>query len=888
MRTLFRRLQYWFQRRQLERDLNDEIETHRSLRQAQLEASGTSADDAAEGSRRALGNLTLARDDVREIWVWRRVEELMQDLRHGVRLLRRSPGFTSLAVLSLTLGIGANTAIFTLIDAVVLKSLPVEDPARLVIVERVNTRGERSNMSYELFEALRAPDTIFSGVFAALDGTYRLEMAGRESETETDPVRVQAVSGEYFQVLGVRAALGRLLQADDDTRARNEPVAVISDGFWRRRFAGDPSVISQRITVKGQSIAVIGVAPAQFFGESVGRAPDIWVPITMQPLLDPPDLLKDPRVGWLRVMARLQSGASLSQAEESMNVRLRGLKTNTGALGQSLRQVGGIALSPGSHGLADTRTRFSQQLWILMAVVGVVLLIACANVANLLLVRGAVRSRETAIRLAIGAGRGRLIRQFLTESVLLAFIGAAAGLVLARWGSQLLLLLASEDSSPLAIAVTPDARVLAFTMAISVVTVLLFGLAPAAAATRQGITGSLKTADRRARLALPRVLVIAQVGLSLLLLTGAGLFLQTFRNLRTVDLGFARDEIVQARVNTRQAGYSQEQLPELYRRLLERLSTAPGIRSSSLATSGFRTGTSRTCCIAIPGHIPVTGEDREIQTIGVTPDYFQTMGLTLVRGRPFDPRERDGAQGLAKVAIINETMARRYFGTDAAIGSRFGWGNPPNAKFDTEVIGVARNVIYGDLRGGARPLIYFPAVDGRYLIVRAGVPGALAAGTIRREVQAVDRNLAVDVRTVPEILDQALVLERLLAKLSGFFGAAAMLLAAIGIYGLMAYAVARRTKEIGIRVALGAERYRIVRQVFGETLVLAAAGVVLGLGAALTLTRLFASLLFGVQPRDPGTIGGAMLALLVLAVLAAVLPARRAARVEPIVALRQE
>ena len=886
MRTFFRRLAHWRRRAQLERDLAEELETHRSLRQARLEESGMPARVAASASRRALGNITLVREDVREIWVSRLVEELAQDLRHGVRLLGRSPGFTSIAVLSLALGIGANTAIFTLVDAVVLKTLPVDEPERLVVLERLNARGERSNIPYPLFEALRAPDRMFSGVFAALDGTYRLEMERQGSGVDADPLRVQAVSGEYFQVLGVRAALGRALTVDDDRMARSEPVAVLSYGFWQRRFAGDASVVGQHITVKGQSIAIVGVAPAKFFGESVGRAPDLWVPITMQPRLNPPDVLSDPRVGWLRVMARLQPGTDMRQAEESLNVRFRGLKTEAGPLGDSLRHVGAIALSPGRQGLSDTRTRFSKQLWILMAVVGVVLLIACANVANLLLVRGAERSRETAIRLAIGAGRGRLVRQFVTESLTLAAMGGAAGLLIAWWGSQVLLLLASDGSSPLTIDVTPDARVLAFTLATSLATVALFGLAPATAAARQDMNASLKATVGRARLAFPRVLVIAQVALSLLLLTGAGLFLQTLRNLRTVDLGFAAEEIVQARVNAQQTGYSPEQVPELHRRLVDRLSTAPGIRSASLATSGFGTGTSRTCCIAIPGHIPAPGENREIQTIGVTPDYFQTMGVALLRGRAFTPQEL--ATGNSKVAIINETMARRHFGGDAPLGSRFGWGNPPGATFDTEVVGIARDVFYGDLRVGARPLIYFPAADGRYLIVRAALPVASVAALIRREVQAVDRNLVADVRTVPQLLDQALVLERLLARLSGFFGLLAMLLAAIGIYGLMGYAVARRTKEIGIRVALGAQRSRILQQVFTETLALAVIGIVLGACAVLPMTRLVASNLFGVPPGDPLALVAAMLSLLVIAILAGSLPARRASRVEPIIALRQE
>jgi predicted permease len=384
------------------------------------------------------------------------------------------------------------------------------------------------------------------------------------------------------------------------------------------------------------------------------------------------------------------------------------------------------------------------------------------------------------------------------------------------------------------------------------------------------------------------MLVIAQVGLSLLLLTGAGLFLQTLRNLRTTDLGFAPDAIVQAAVNPQAAGYTREQLPDLDRRLLERLNDAPGIHSATMATSGFRTGVSRTCCVAIQGRIPTPGEAREVQTIGIGPDYFQIMGVPLLRGRSFTSNDVASDPGSSRVAIINEAMARQYFGADAAVGRRFGWGDPPAVRYGIEVVGVARNAVYGDLRERPRPLIYFPTAVGRYLIVRAEQPPASVASIVRREVQALDRNLDVDVRQVPEILDQALVLERLLAKLSGFFGAVATLLAGIGIYGLMAYVVMSRTKEIGIRVALGAQHRRIVQGVFRETFGLVVIGMVLGTFASLATTRVVASMLFGVLPRDGFALGMAALALVVVAILASALPARRASLVEPSVALRQE
>ncbi len=610
---------------------------------------------------------------MRDVWIWRWADELVRDLRHGARLLRRSPGFTLVAVLSLGLGIGANSAIFSLVDAVILKTLPVDDPERLVALDRVNLRGERYNMSYPLFVVLRTPDATFSGMFAAIDGTYRLQMSAPGSAADAEPVAVQAVSGEYFPVLGVHPAAGRLLTIEDDNVTSTEPVAVLSYALWQRRFGGDLSAIGTRVVLKRHSITVVGVAPPRFSGESVGRAPDLWVPLTLQPKLDPPMLLDQANVGWLRAMARLRPGVSVAQAQDVLDRRLQALQQDSGDstnFGRRLRDMRTIAVSSGSQGLADTQKRFSTQLWMLMAVVGVVLLIACTNVANLLLVRAEVRARETAIRLAIGAGRGRIVRRFLTESVLLMCIGGTAGLFLGWWGSRVLVVLASRGATPLTIDVTPDARILGFTAAVSAPTVLLFGLAPADLATRQDVSASFNAGGvGRGRLLLPRLLVIAQVGLSLLLLTGAGLFLQTLRNLRAVDLGFETGEIVQAAINPQRAGYTRNQLPDLYRRLLERLGSAPGIRSVSLATNGFRTGSSRTCCVAAQGHVPGPGEEREIHTMNVTPGYFQTIGLQMLHGRAFTWTDVGGGPTSPKVAIINEAMARAYSAAIAVRGS---------------------------------------------------------------------------------------------------------------------------------------------------------------------------------------------------------------------------
>jgi predicted permease len=819
-------------------------------------------------------------------------DEMFQDLRFGMRLLLKNPGFTAVAMLSLALGIGANTAIFSLVDAVLLKLLPVRNPEQLVALDSFSQRGERHNFSHPLFEQLRARTSVFSGLFAAVDGTSRMEMTVPVSSGQTEQAEVQLVSGEYFQALGVDAVAGRTLTAADDQTPGAHPVAVLSYGFWQRRFAGDVAVIGRSITLKGQPFTVIGVTPPAFFGEAVGRAPDIWAPLMMEPPLGRGvTYLKNANVGWLRLMARLKPGVSEQQAQAALTLSLEQLKAEQSDVGQSARHISRLEVLPGRQGLAEFRNQFAKPLRILMAVVGLVLLIACANVANLLLARATRRQKEVAVRLAIGAGRFRLIRQFLTESLLLAAAGGALGLLFAWWGSRVLLILASSGSAPLPIDVEPNVRILGFTLAVSLLTALLFGLAPALIVTRQEVNSALKaTAQARPRLSLSRPLVVAQVALSLLLLTGAGLFVQTLRNLRTLDLGFAAEQIVQARVRPQASGYKPEQLPELYRRLLERLNSAPGVRSASLADSGFRTGSSRTCCIAVEGYTHRPDEDREIQILSATPRYFQTMGLPLLAGRDFSASEANNSKPgeFPKVAVINETMARRYFGQANPLGRRFGWGDK-EVKYDTEIVGVVKDANYGNLRAKTRSLIYFPDQSSSLIVVRAAADSTALIPTIRQEIQAVDKSLEISsIRTIPQLLDQALVQERLLAKLASFFSLLATLLACIGLYGVMSYDVARRTREIGIRMALGARGANVLRMVLRETLWLVGAGLAVGLVAAVTTLKLITSLLFGLTATDPLTLTLATLLLLAVAALAGWLPARRAARIDPMVALRHE
>jgi predicted permease len=797
------------------------------------------------------------------------------------------------AVLSLALGIGANTAIFSVVDPILIKSLPVKNPEQLVVLKHVSGRGEENyEFQYSMFEQLRAHAQLFSGVFAN-GGIHAVDMAGPEPGEQKEKANLLLVSGEYFQVLGVNAILGRTLTPADNQTLGAHPVAVLSYHYWQRRFAGDVSVIGKVITLKKHPLTIIGVTAPEFYSHDVGRATDIWTPLMMLDIvfMDRKNLSNIDGYG-VNIMARLQSGVREGQAQAALNI----------LLGQDKSEK--IVLSPGRHGSAWFRTWISQPLRILMAVVGLVLLIACANVANLLLARAARRAPEVAIRLTIGAGRFRLIRQFLTESALLAAAGAVLGLLFAWWGCRAILDLISELSvfdpsisigSIGSIGVIPNARVLGFTIAASLFATLLFGLAPALIATRQDVNTTLKAPGAarlgRSRFSPSRSLMIAQVALSLLLLTGAGLFVQTLRNLRARDFGYSAEQIIYGPINAEDAGYTKDQFSGLYSRILERLNSLSGVHSAAMGSAGILDYIRRTCCIAIEGYPHRPDEDRRVQYNYVGPGYFQAIGLPLLLGREFTAQDVSGQpEHGAKVAIINETMARQYFGTANPLGKRFGWGNPQkgNVKLDTEIVGVAKDSVYDNPRNKPR-VIYYPSQEGGLLVVRAAVPAASLVATIRREIQTIDKNLTTsDIHTITQLLDSELLPERLLAKLSSFFSLLALLLSCIGLYGVMSYDVARRTHEIGIRMALGAQGRDVVGLVMRETLLLVVIGIIIGLGAALATTRLLTSLLYELKPNDPLTIALASLLLLTVAALAGYLPARRAARVDPMEALRHK
>jgi predicted permease len=889
--------------------LDHDIREHIDLETQENIDRGMSPEEARRQARLTFGNVSLVKEDTRRVWVWQPLEQVAQDLRHGARVLIGRPGFTIAATLTLALGIGANSAIFSLVDAVLLQTLPVDRPEQLVLIEQRMVRGGTQNISRPLFEQLREERRVFSGVFAAQDGLAAVQIGGLAPETASQQpgapsgdatgdagergqtARVQAVSGEYFQVLGTSALIGRTFTPEDDRAAGAHPLAVLSYEFWTRRWAGDPGVIGRTVMLARQPFTIVGVTRPGFFGEAVGRAPEIWVPMMMHPTLNPgPSLLGDPQVGWLQAIGRLQPGVTRSQGEAALTLLLDRLRADPAALGGMPRHIGTLHLADGSQGLARLREQFSLPLRILAALVAVVLLIACANVATLLLARASTRQREIAIRLAIGAGRRRLVRQLMTESVLLAAIGGSLGLLLSWWGSQVLLVMGEAQGRQIDIDVTPDARLLVFNTLVSVGAVILFGLAPALSASRADVNAELKrTPGARSRMRLSPILVVAQVALSLLLITGAALFLQTLHNLRTRDLGFAAETLVQVRTQPEASGYTREQIPGLARRIVERLRTSPGVNAVSVAHSGFATGTSSTCCIAIPGRVFASDRERGVRMIGVGPSYFATVGQRLRLGRDFALQDASADAFNPTVAIVNEAFVTQFLGDGNPIGKHFGWGDPPKVRYGIEVVGVVNDAIYDDVRGASRPMIYFPSEAGRLYVVRAAGAPANLPGSLRREIQAVDPKLIVTViAPVAQEVERALVREKLLARLSGLFGALAAALAAIGVYGLMAYTVASRTRDIGILMALGAPRERVLRTEIWTALRLAAIGIAIGIPGAIAAGRLIASQLFGVSASDPVTLAAGAALLTIVAALAAFGPARRASRVDPLLALRSD
>jgi predicted permease len=882
---------------------------------------------------------------------------VLQDLRYGIRMLAKSPGFAAVAILTLALGIGANTAIFSLIDGVLLKSLPVRDAQHLSVLKWrahhepdlhmmmsdgacetnfSDTEPSACALSKPLFNDMLARSDVFSGLAAfAYSGTLTLTGNGAASEPEG-----QIVTGEFFSTLGIRAAAGRLIVPSDDT-ATAAPVAVLSYGYWQSAFGGSPSAVGKSITLNGEPFQIIGVAEKGFTSISPGGEQDLWLPMAMRQRITAGWTASQEDAGswWLTVVGRVRPGTPLPKAQAAVNTLFRNEVFHSGKALFKNADDPQIALVPAQQAMTGQRDRYSTPLTVLMLAVGVILLIACANVAGLLLSRATARQKEMAVRLALGAGRGRIVRQLLSESILLSVIGGTIGVLFAIWGEHAVSsLMASGSSRPLGFDFGIDGRVLAFTLGASVLTGIIFGLAPAFRGARVDLTPMLKesstgsAAGRSHRwLSLGNALVVAQVGLAVLVLVGAGLLVRTLSNLRSIDPGFDVNNVLLFGLDPAQAGYKQAEVNSLFSDLQGRLQAIPGVRSVSYSSMSLLSGSLMMSSFHMPGTSAKASVDADLLEVG--PNFFDTMRMPLLSGRAFAPadfaiaekarlaemaREEapapTGKAGPASAAskpktpeppqpaqpaIVNETFVRKFLSKQGALGVRFGEpqtdessgaasGGPPNPGYI--IVGVVRDAKYNSLRSAVDPTVYVPqSQPSAIFALRTAASPTSILSAVRRTVGEVNNNLPLDdVTTETQQIDRLLFQERMIAKLSGFFGVLALVLACIGLYGLLSYEVSRRTREIGIRMALGAQPGNVLGLVVRQGIVLTVTGAVVGIGVASGVMRYLKSMLYGVHANDPATMIAVAVLLTLVALAACYIPARRATRVDPMVALRYE
>jgi predicted permease len=849
---------------------------------------------------------------------------LWQDLRFALRILAKNPGFTVIAVLTLALGIGANTAIFSVLDSVLLRSLPVSHPEQLVTLSDPDEHGssfgseggDRSLLAYSEFEYFRDHNETFSNIFAADSSLPTLKISIPNSSSTTgvqqEFARVRLVSGEYFATLGVVPAAGTFFTREVDRARGGASIAVLNYAFWKQRFGLNPQALGKTIQIRQTSFQIVGVTPPGFFGETVGAVPDLWVPMMMQDSIYPGrDLLTASKDLtnmhiWLQVMARLKPDVTPEQAKASVNRVFKGLLESKVSATISADQRRHdldqrINLQPAARGSSVLREHFGEPLKILMAMVGFVLLIACANVANLLLARGATRQREFAMRIAIGAGRARLIRQLLTEGFLIAVCGAAAGLLLANWADAVLLRMVSGGASgspSIHLDLQPEARMLAFTLGVTLLTTILFALIPSLYSTRLDLTPVLKSTPTSTlsqglhrRFPAGKILVVTQVAVSVILLVSAGLFVRSLSKLREVNVGYNRENLLLFRVDAGPGGYKGMAIPRFQLDLLTKISAIPGLRGATVSKDGLFSGSESADPIAVEGYTPKAGEEMHSRMDHVGPGYFSTLGIPILMGREIEAQDGPGS---LRAAVINQTFAHRFFPNTNPIGKHVRdtySGNPA----EMVVVGVAADAKYNDLREKTPPRIYAPVANpmwenpAAFYEVRTYADPQAVTGALRQAVQEAAPMLpAIEVHTMSGLVDDSLQTDRFIEKLAGAFSLLALALAAIGLYGLMAYTVSRRTRDIGIRLALGAGPGNVLWQVLRETLVLVVMGIAIGVPFALGGARLVRSMLFGLGFADPVAILIAATVLIVVAAFAGFLPAWRASRVDPMVALRYE
>jgi predicted permease len=893
-------------RTSVEREMDEELRGFLESSAEQKVRAGMTPEQAVRAARAEMGSANAVKHRIRSTGWETAIENLWQDLCYSLRMLAKSPVFTLVAVGSLALGIGANTAIFSLMDVVMLRSLPVEDPGRLVLFGQGRMvgstdslpDGSRDLFSYSFYRTFSQKNQVYSGV-AAID-SIEFSTHGSLSGAMSEVTTASLVSGTYFSVLGVIPDRGRILTDADDKAPGAGAVAVASHRWWQRH-GSDPAAVGKTIHMEGTDYTIVGVAPPGFFGATVGDVPDFWIPLSMEKQISP---------GWngldnkwfqsLYLIARLKPGVSVAQASANTNLVFKQiLRSDYVSQTPSQNEIESIEhaqieLTSAARGLSRLRVEFSLPLEILTAIAGLVLLVACANLANLLLARGAARSREFGLRMAIGATRSRIIRQLLTESFVLALLGAAVGVACAWNAGHLLLTMASSRSDVAAMNVNPDLRVLAFSLALTVFTALLFGMAPAIRATRLDLTRSLKhgrgIAAPASRISLARGLIVAQIALSLVLLAAASLFLRSLVKLTSVDTGFNRQNVLVFSLDEGAAEIPVDaRLVNLEQRIEERVQRLPGVHAASFALFTFNQGmwSNDVTAQGIP-RTPDNSQDVLFNVVGN--GFFSTMSLPIVSGRGLDAADRTDSP---KVAVINETMAHRFFPDGSPVGHRFGMGDNPAHSGDIEIVGVVKNAKYVSLQESPEAAAYFPySQHAQYEFnfeVRYTGDAAQMIPAVRRAIAEVNPNLPVNaISTLTEQVDESTANQRLIARLSAFFGLLAAFLVCIGIYGLLSYAVARRTSEIGVRMALGAKRSNVLWLILREVLVLAAIGIAIGVPVALEGNHLVAKLLYGLSPADPASLFAAIAMLIGIATVAGYLPARRASLVEPNVALRCE
>jgi predicted permease len=902
LRILLSRFLGIVRKRRLDSDLDEELRSHIDALTEENIRRGMNEQAAREAARREFGGLEHTKESYRDQRGLPFFETLSQDLRYASRMLIKSPGFTTVTVLTLALGIGANTGLFSLVNSVLLGNLPVRNPQELVVVKYTDSLSHAANedFSYPMYESMRDKNSVFANVLSRSGLDFNASYGGQSERAVGE-----MVSGNYFETLGVQPFLGRLIRPEDDLTPGAHPVAVLSYGYWQRRFGSDPEIVGKDITLNNQSIRVIGIAPPGFYGTEMARNPDIRVPMMMAVVFRPvpSNRLQSPRHHWLTILARRKPDVTVAQAQAALDIIFHQVLTEEfQGLGASIRAhdkertlLSHIQLDPGNQGFAHLRGEMERPLLLMFSVTGIVLLVACANLANLLLARNAKRKQEISVRLAIGAGRARLIRQWLTESLLLSLLGGFAGIVVAYWAKTALLGFLPAGYS-VNLHAPMDLRVLGFALLASIVTGLLFGLAPALQLSHTGLSIALRNdapsiAAAERLFSLRSALIFLQVALSLPLLIGAGLFLHSLRNLRGVNTGFVKDNVFLATLNPAMNGYAQERIKFLYDDLLARVRTLPGVSAASLTTSSVISGGWDQEGVKVEGYQAGPDENMSPNAAIVSTGYFATMGIPFVAGRDFT--EQDTASR-SKVVIINETMAHYFFGSKDPLGKKISTDDDPKAPFDREIIGVVKDAKYVRLSEAPRrhfyaPLAQEPRLFDMTLQVRTSGDAEKVGDLVRAQVHDLDANLPLYATTTLEIqIDDSLTQERLLTWLSSLFGLLATLLASLGLSGVVAFSVARRTREIGIRMALGAQPGDILRNVVGHMAFLVTAGMAVGLAAAYGLSRLLGSMLFEVRSADPLAFAGACSLLGVVAGIAAYLPAQRATQVDPVVALRYE